>query len=169
MLSTFDQFGVRQDYDEICEELRRLQDSRRMTKLERCLLERTPGGPTRPPLETLAAANKTEVFVATVGVRGFTGKHRNILVNDVHRFGLKFIFADHLWLAYDRHWERLEPFLQGLKVVLVGTAIEYTRKDGTSDYGLALSKVTRLWDMASQTTDPVGPGNHARAETQPKG
>jgi hypothetical protein len=144
MLSTFDQFGAREDYDLVCEELRRLQDSRRITKLERCFVETTPGGVTRLPLETLAAANKSEVFVATVGVRGFTGKRRNVLVTDVHRFGLKFIFADHLWLPYGRHWERLEPFVQGLKVVLVGTASRYTRNDGTYDYGLALSKVTRL-------------------------
>lgn len=164
MLSTFDQFEAREDYEEICEELRRLQDSCRIAKLERCFVETTPGGVTRPPLETLAAANKSEVFVATVGVRGFTGKHRNILVTDVRRFGLKFIFADHLWLPHDRHWERLEPFVQGLKVVLVGTASQYTRNDGSYDYGLAVSKLTKLCDIGScVAARPVGPENRPRA------
>lgn len=50
----------------------------------------------------------------------------------------------HLWVVYKKKWERIEPFYQNQKVVLVGTAVKYTRKNGTCDYTLAIQKVTKL-------------------------
>jgi hypothetical protein len=85
-----------------------------------------------------------ETFIATVAGRGFNGKRRTVLLEDLRLFGCKFVQEAHLWLAYNRQWQRIEPFYQGQKVVLVGTAIEYTRKDATRDYTLALNKVAKL-------------------------
>ena len=98
----------------------------------------------RLTLACLADAQMCETFVATVAGRGSNGKRRNVLLHDLRLFGCKFIFEDHLWFAYDKKWERIEPFLQGQKVVLVATATEYTRKDATHDYTLEVEKVTKL-------------------------
>jgi hypothetical protein len=144
MLNTFDQFAAREDYNDMCDALRSAQHSRRLTKCERCFVQTPECGEIRLPLAALAATNQSKVFVATVGGRGFMGKRRTVLLTDLRPFGLKFIFADHFWVPYDKQWERIEPFVQGLQVVLVGTAVEYSRTNGTSDYKLAVTKVTKL-------------------------
>jgi hypothetical protein len=149
MLNTFEQFSARQDYENLCDALRDVQQCQRIKEFQRCLLQTTPGGVTRPILAALAGANQREVFVATVAERGFRGKQRMVLLKDVHRFGLKFIFADHVWVHYDRLWERIEPFFQNLKVVVVGAVHEYNRQDGTTDYTLTMSKLCRLCSSSS--------------------
>lgn len=148
----------------MCDALRSAQHSRHVAKLARCFVE-SPEHETRIPLAALAGTNQSQAFVATVGGRGFKGKQRTVLVTDLHPFGLKFLFADHLWVPYDKKWERIEPFVQGLKVVLLGTAVEYSRKDGTCDYTLALTRVTKLWLMDGSKRSELGraggqvPGN----------
>lgn len=104
--------------------------------------------PERPPVRLLglyAMNTNCQIFVAIVGERSCQGRKRTVLLKDIRRFGHKFILADHLWLPYSRHWERLEPFFQGLKVVIVGTAIPYDRTNGTFDFKIKVEKVTTLW------------------------
>ena len=125
--------------------LRCMQRSRDISKLERCFVQLPEHRETRIPLAALAATNRSQAFVATVERRGVKGKQRTVLLTNLHPFGMKFIFADHLWVPYDKKWERIEPFLQGLKVTFVATGIRYSRSNGTSDYKLAFTKVSKLW------------------------
>jgi hypothetical protein len=144
MPNTFDQFVAREDYNNICDGLRSVQHCRHVATLARYFVQTPERREIRIPLAVLAATNQSEAFVATVGGRGLKGRQRTVVLTDLHPFGLRFLFADHLWVPYDRKWERIELFVQGLKVVLVGTAVEYRRTDGTCDYSLALTKVTKL-------------------------
>ena len=84
------------------------------------------------------------VYVATIQGRGMKGRQRTVLVKDLHIFCEKLVIADHMWFKLDWKWCAIEPLYQGTKVVLVGPVIEYERADGTEDYALELSKVTRL-------------------------
>lgn len=144
MPDTFEQFSARARNSEMLAGLRSVQHSRHAAKFERFLLQCAERGKTRMTLAAFAEANQRHEFVATVAGRGFNGRRRTIILKDLRPFGVKFVFEDHLWVPYDKKWERLEPFFQGLKVVLVGTAVEYTRSDGTVDYTLALERVTTL-------------------------
>jgi hypothetical protein len=155
MVNSYDQFAVHDCYTEICDALREIQQQHQIKTFERALLAPGPGGVTRPTLAGLAGSDQPDVFVATVERRGFSGKRRSVLLQNLRRFGLKFIFADHVWVPYDKNWERLEPFFQGLALVLVGTALEYKRNDRTSDYTLRLTKVVRLWEMPDRRTSPT--------------
>ena len=96
------------------------------------------------PLAAVAATQQSQTFVATVRGRGFMGKRRTVLLADLHPFGLKFLFAEHIWVRYDRQWAHIEPFFQGAKVLLIGAPVLYRRADGTEDYTLTLTKVAKL-------------------------
>lgn len=140
----YDLFVARCDYAEIRELLREASNHPAAHQLERALLESPDRGVDRMTLASLAQADMRETFVATVAGRGFGGKQRTVMLKDLKMFGSKFIQEDHLWLRYNKLWERIEPFFQGQKVILVGTAVAYTRKDRTTDYTLALEHVTKL-------------------------
>ena len=142
--SAFDKFVARQLLQDANNILRAASRHPAAQKLERYLLECSERGEDRYTLGYFARAQLTETFVATVAGRGFCGKHRTVLITDLRIFGSRFVYEEHLWLPYNRHWKGIEPFYQGQKVVLVGTAIEYTRKDATHDYTLAIEKVTKL-------------------------
>ena len=66
-----------------------------------------------------------------------------MLIKDLHPFGSS-LTEDHLWMAYDKHWQRIEPFLQGQKVILHGTCRKYQRLDGTDDYTLEIATLKKL-------------------------
>ena len=106
-----------------------------------------PGG-RQGTLERIAFAGKVFTYVAIIQERGMMGQHRTVLVKDLHIFGEKVGLADHMWFSLDRKWRAIEPFYQGMKVVLVGPVVEYVRANGIKDYELALSKVVRLWEPA---------------------
>jgi hypothetical protein len=142
---TIEQFVARVEFQDELDSLRRVSNHPQAHKYERYLLECPDRGEDRVTLVRFARTQMQGIFVATVGVRGFAGKRRTVLLEDLHIFGCKFVQESHLWFVYDNRWERIEPFYQGRKVVLVGTAIEYTRKNGTRDYTLAIEKVTKLW------------------------
>jgi len=107
----------------------------------------------RLTLADFAALGVSKAFVATVAERGFIKKRRTVLLRDLRIFGVTFIMEDHLWVPYNQHWTQIEPFYQGQKVVLVGTAFEYVRKDKTCDYSLNLQKVAKLWRMGCGTSE----------------
>lgn len=142
---TFDQFVARVEFQDELDSLRRVSNHPQARKYERYLLECPDRGEDRVTLVRFARTQMQGIFVATVAERGFNGKRRTVLLHDLRLFGCKFVQEDHLWLVYNAHWERIEPFYQGQKVVLVGTAIKYTRKDATCDYTLAIEKITKLW------------------------
>ena len=150
---TIEQFFEQGFYTEMCDALREAQQFPHIKTIERRLLKPLPDGVTRSRLAGLAGTGKADIFVATVEARGSHRKRRSVLVKSLRRFGLKFVFADHVWIPYDRHWERIEPFLQGLRVVLVATIAEYKRQDGTGDYSLSLTKVTKLWPSRRSETE----------------
>jgi hypothetical protein len=95
-------------------------------------------------LERIAFSKKVFTYVATIQQRGMIGQQRTVLVKDVRIFGEKLVIADHMWFKLDWKWSAIEPLYQGTKVVMVGPVVEYERADGTKDYKLELSKVTRL-------------------------
>jgi hypothetical protein len=95
-------------------------------------------------LSLFAEAEKHASFVAVVEGRGFVGKLRTILLKDLRAFGIKFILEDHLWIPYSKKWERIEPFLQGQKVLLYGLPISYQREDNTVDYTIQIEKLVKL-------------------------
>lgn len=140
----FDQFVARRRHDEIRDLMRQVSDYPAARNHERALLESPLRGDGRMMLANLARAHRREIFVATVGARGSAGRHRTILLKDLRLFGSKFIEEDHVWVVYNRLWERIEPFYQGEAAVLVGTAVEYSRRNGTSDYTLELEYATKL-------------------------
>jgi hypothetical protein len=141
----FDQFVARDELQDTLDLLRSISNCSDADRLKRFLLECPQRGEGRMTLASFAAAQTSEIFVATVAGRGFNGKRRTVLLIDLRRFGISFVLESHLWVPYDKRWARIEPFYQGQKMVLVGTVIEYTRKNHTCDYGLALEKVTKLW------------------------
>lgn len=98
----------------------------------------------RLTLSTIARARTLQTFIATIVGRGSNGKRRTVLLKDLRIFGIKFFREDHLWVLYDKRWCAIEPFFQGERVVLVGTAMKYTRKDSTQDYTLELERVVKL-------------------------
>jgi hypothetical protein len=150
---TYDQFVARSEVAEIRDLLRQASNHPAAHKYERALLESPLRGEGRMMLARLAHARMRETFVATIAGRGFNGRQRTVLLQDLRLFGSKFIEEDHLWMRCNALWERIEPFLQGEKVVLVGTATEYTRKNQTCDFNLALDYVTKLWPP-NKTTVP---------------
>ena len=114
-------------------------------KYERALIESPYRGEQRMALACYAQAEIRETFVATIGGRGFIRKLRTVLLTNLRLFGSRFIQEDHVWVPYSKLWEQTEPFYQGEKVVLVGTAVQYMRKNGTNDYSLTPEYVTKLW------------------------
>jgi len=144
MNNAFDQFMMREELRELFTMLRCASNQPRARKLERHLVEYPRPCNNRFTLAILVESGLRETFVATVAGRGFIGKRRTIVLQDLRLFGSKFIQENHLWVVHDKQWERIEPFLQGQKVVLVGTAIKYTRSDATCDYTLAVEKVVKL-------------------------
>jgi hypothetical protein len=146
---TFDQFAARLELRDALDSLRRASLHPKAHRYERCLLDFRNRGEDRLTLVSFARTQVKETFIATVAGRGFNGKRRTVLLQDLRLFGSKFIQEDHLWVPHDRQWERIEPFFQGQKVVLVGTATPYMRKNTTCDYTLAIIKVTKLWLPAS--------------------
>lgn len=104
-----------------------------------------PGG-RQGTLERIAFSQKVFTYVATIQERGMMGQQRTILVKDVRIFGEKLVRAEHMWFKLDWMWNAIEPLYQGTKVVLVGPVIEYERANGTRDYKLELSNVTRIWE-----------------------
>jgi hypothetical protein len=103
-----------------------------------------PGG-RQGTLERIAFSQKVFTYVATIQQRGMIGQQRTVLVKNVRIFGEKLVIADHMWFKLGWKWSAIEPLYQGSKVVLVGPVTEYERADGTRDYEVELSKVTRLW------------------------
>jgi hypothetical protein len=144
MFNDFDQFLAREEQAELLAMLRFASESRRTDKLKRHLVDCPYRGQRRITLAGFADGHMRQTFVATVEGRGFNGKRRTVLLKDIRVFGIKFVLEDHLWVIYDRHWARIEPFYQAQRVVLVGTAIEYARRDSTRDYALSIEKVTKL-------------------------
>lgn len=143
-MNTFDEFiawNSNKVWLDICRNAGR---SGRSSRLKSRWLKRQDQFKERITLAALASANRNYVFVATVVERGFNGRWRNVLVKDVHPFGVQNVWEDHLWLPYNRLWERIEPFYQGWKVVLVGKAVAYTRLNGTVDYAIEPEHVTTL-------------------------
>ena len=106
------------------------------------------------------ADNRRQVFVATVSQCGCRGRKRTVCLTDIRRFGGEVILADHLWLPYDRRWERLEPISPCLKVVLVGRAISYTGTNGTVAFNIDLEKVTTLWNHSRTPALPPECNRH---------
>lgn len=141
---TYDQFFARIELAETVRFLRHASTHPAARRLERAVVDFSQRGEERVTLAWFARARMRETFVATVAGRGFSGKMRTVMVRDLRLFSSKFILEDHLWVRYDKLWTRMEPFLQGQQVVLFGTAIEYTRKNQTCDYTLALENVTKL-------------------------
>lgn len=159
----FDQFIAHSAMAEICYLLRQASNHPAAHKYERALLESPLRGDGRMRLAGLAYARTREIFVAVIAGRGFNGRRRTVLLQDLRLFGSKFIEEDHLWTRYNALWERIEPFLQGEKVVLVGTATEYTRKNHTCDYTLVPDYVTKLWPP-NKTTVPSCNQSSMRSE-----
>jgi hypothetical protein len=145
MVKGFDRFVATITREAFLDWARRLASYPSSEEYKRASLQWCQGAKTRLTLASLAKAQMRETFVATVAGRGFIRERRTVLLKDLRIFGCKFIHEDHLWLVYDKRWARVEPFYQGQKVVLVGTVVEYTRKNTTWDYTLALEKVTELW------------------------
>ena len=139
-----DQFLLREQLRGLLAQLRWMSNFPYSKKSERHFLEYSRRRNERATLACLADASMQETFVATVAGRGFNGKRRTVVLTNLRLFGSKFIQEEHLWSTYDKQWQRIEPFFQGQKVVLVGTVIQYTRKDSTRDYALDLQKVTKL-------------------------
>jgi hypothetical protein len=99
----------------------------------------------RAGLAEMACSQKVFTYVATIQERGMMGQQRTVLVKNLRIFGEQLVIADHMWFTVDRKWEAIEPLIQGQKVVMVGPVFEYGRGDGTKDYRLVLSRVTKLW------------------------
>ena len=95
-------------------------------------------------LKSFADSGQTKEFVGIVGGRGFKGRHRTVLVKDIRPFGIKFVFEEHIWLHYDKMWERIEPFVQGQKVLIRGPVKPYERDDGSVDYTIIPERITKL-------------------------
>ena len=142
--NTYDQFVARQELHQLLTMLRDAPSLPATRKFGRYLLEYPRRDKARLTLGCLADAQMQETFIATIAGRGFNGKRRTVMLKDLKLFGCKFLEESHLWVVCDKRWTRIEPFYQGQKVVLFGTAVEYTRKNGTCDYTLAVEKVTKL-------------------------
>ena len=98
----------------------------------------------RAVLGVFADTGRTYEFIATVSNRGFHGKTRTVLLKDLRVFGVKFILEDHLWVEHTKLWQRIEPFLQGQKVILRGQAVPYARGDGSQDFTIVVEKLVKL-------------------------
>jgi hypothetical protein len=155
--NSFDLFLARTNLQKALDSLRRVSDHPAAHKYERYLLHCPARGENRMTLVSFARTQMDHTFVASIDARGCIGKRRTVLLKDLHLFSLKFILEDHVWVPYDKHWARIEPFYQGEKVVLVGTAVEYSRKNGTSDYTLVLNYVTKLWPPNKTTVTAPSP------------
>jgi hypothetical protein len=142
---TFDRFFERMEIIELLDFLRDPMIQPAARRYSRVLLESPYRGEERMALACFAHADIHETFVATVAGRGFIGKLRTLLLKDLRLFGSKFIQEDHIWVVYNRHWARIEPLFQGEQVVLVATAVRYSRKNGTCDFTLGIDYVTKLW------------------------
>jgi hypothetical protein len=142
--SSYDRFLARSELTEIQKFLRNAANHPSTHKYERALLESPFRHDRRMTLACFALAQVCETFVATVAERGCIGKQRSVMLKDLRPFGCRFIHEDHLWVPYNRLWGRVEPFYQGERMALVGTAVEYKRKNNTYDYTLVLKHVTRL-------------------------
>ena len=152
MPNTFDQLAARAHNEEELSLLRDIQHDEHSAELQQHFRQFLDRKVTRVMLGAIADPAFNGVFVATVAGRGFRGSKRTVLLKGLRLFGNKIVLAGHLWLPYDRRWERLEPFFQGCKVVLVGKIAEYTRgRDGTVDYTLNLERVSTLWNHPHKT------------------
>jgi len=148
---TCDRFFERMAIVELLDFLRDPLTQAAARRYSRALLESPYRGEERMALACFAHAQITETFVATVAGRGFIGKLRTVLLKDLRLFGSKFLQEDHIWVVCNKAWARIEPFYQGEKVVLVGTAVKYTRKNGSCDFTLGLDYVTKLWPANTTT------------------
>jgi len=143
-MKTLAEFIARETNDYILNFCRNVEHAGRSSKLKRRWQKRHDYYKGRFSLAALAEANCNYVFIATVAERGSNGRCRNVLVKDVHPFGVKTICEDHLWLPYDRLWCAIEPFFQGWQVLLVGKAVAYTRLNGTADFKIEPEYITTL-------------------------
>lgn len=148
-MKILDDFIARQESDELLDMLRNIQQNCRPARFKRYWRNQTKHVKERMTLGALAATNRRHEFVGTVVERGYNGRWRNILLEKVHPFGLDIISEDHIWMPYNWLWQRIEPFFQGCKVVLVGKAVAYTRQNGTVDYSINAEYVTTLWSRPS--------------------
>jgi len=96
-------------------------------------------------LSLFAEAKLEWDFIGTVENRGYKNHRRYVCLKDIRFNGCPLVLESHLWVKYDRHWERVEPFLQGLKVLMVGTPYSYKRQDDTEDFSINIRKLVRLW------------------------
>jgi hypothetical protein len=99
---------------------------------------------TRLLLELFYEADRKTDFVAVVEQRGFVGKNRTVLIKDLRVFGVKYVFEDHLWVRHTKLWERIEPFLQGQKVMFTAHAVPYEKDSGEIDYTVDIERLVKL-------------------------
>jgi hypothetical protein len=132
--------------DGILEKLQHLSDNRDVTEHVRdtLFLPFRENFKNRCILSVFAEVEKRASFVAVVAGRSCMGKLRTILLKDLRVFGIKFILEDHLWVVYDKKWERIETFLPGQKVLLYGLPISYQRQDNTVDYTIQIERLVKL-------------------------
>ena len=84
-------------------------------------------------------------FVGTVEGRGHVQEFTNVLLKNIHLFGISYVLVDHVWCQYDKHWKRVEPFFQGAEMMIYGCPARYERKgDGTVDYEFKIQKLVKL-------------------------
>ena len=94
--------------------------------------------------EQWCASRGALTLVGVVFERGWQRRMRTVLVKDLRPFGSSYVIEGHLWMPYDRHWEMIEPFLQGQKVILHGTSGKYRRADGSEDYTMEIVTLKKL-------------------------
>jgi hypothetical protein len=143
--------SVRLRLSQLLDCLRRASSYAAAREYERALLEWAYRGETRVTLGSFAYSGLRETFVATVGGRGFAGRLGTVMVTNIRLFGCQLVLEDHFWLRRDRLWDRIEPFFQGERVVMVGTVCEYRRKDQSLDYALDVERLTKLWPTPSRS------------------
>lgn len=144
--SQFDGFFISQEVDSFLDELRKIGEEPGAFKHYRIAIDsdRRQLEEGRVLLKTWAEADKVGDFVAIVDRRGTAGKHRTIMLKDIRVFGVKFVLEHHIWVHYTKLWQRVEPFVQGQKVLVHGRVIPYEREDGSVDYTILPEKVIKL-------------------------
>ncbi len=117
--------------------------NKKVKELQKLLDKLRSEFPNRVVLDIVSSQGE-KTFVATIGERGFAGKHRKILLKNIRVFGIPLVIEEHLWVNYDKKWKKLEPFFQGQDVVLYGVTKVYARADGSEDFNIDLEKVLKL-------------------------
>jgi hypothetical protein len=98
----------------------------------------------RIALCAFAADKARREFVATVDQR-----NSHIMLSKLRLVGVPFFLAGHVWVSRTRHWQSIEPFYQGDKVVLSARARKYCRRDGSRDYTLQVEGLRKLWPKSN--------------------